>query len=109
MDTIYPFGSTLRYAIKAARPLTFSIRVPAWSLAKSTSSINGRTSRLSPDPTTSLQSFSISSGATSIIVDLKMDIRIEKRSNASVALHRGPLLYAVPLSYNETVTTAAIK
>ncbi|KAL8283674.1 hypothetical protein RQP46_005469 [Phenoliferia psychrophenolica] len=95
VDTTYPFGSTLRYIVKTARPLTFKIRVPGWALATSTSTVEGRTSRLNPDSSTSLQSFSVISGGTSITVDLAREIRIEPRSNGSVAVHHGPLLYAV--------------
>lgn len=109
VETDYPFGSTLQYSITAARPLTFKIRVPGWALASSTATINGRTLRLAADPTTSLHSFSVKSGSSSITIKFGMAIRVEKRSFDAVAIHRGALFYALPLTYKETVTEAAIK
>lgn len=31
VDTLYPFGSTLKYTIEATKPFTFSIRVPTYA------------------------------------------------------------------------------
>ncbi|PCH35389.1 hypothetical protein WOLCODRAFT_139880 [Wolfiporia cocos MD-104 SS10] len=107
VETLYPFGSTLSYTIAASAPFTFYIRVPGWSQSKSTISINGSDARaLSPDATTSLQSIEVKAGETAIDLYLDMQVEIEPRSNGSIAVYRGPLLYAVDLAHNQTETYA---
>ncbi|TFY52235.1 hypothetical protein EVJ58_g10129 [Rhodofomes roseus] len=107
VDTLYPFGETLTYTISASAPFTFHIRIPGWAKAASSLSINDQpASALTHDPKTALQTVSVPASNTTIRLYLDMQIEVEERSNGSVAVHRGPLFYAVDLAYNETLTPA---
>ena len=107
VDTLYPFGSTLTYNITASDPFTFYIRIPAWAQNGSSISVNGASaSSLSPDANSALQSVPVGSGETSVQLYLDMQVEIEERANNSIAIYRGPLLYAVEIAHNETETTA---
>ncbi|KAI0725972.1 hypothetical protein C8Q72DRAFT_784664 [Fomitopsis betulina] len=102
VDTLYPFGQTLNYKIEASAPFIFYIRIPGWAGPGSSLNINGRRSfELSPDPRTSLQAVETSQGETLVELYLDMEVMVEKRSNGSIAVHRGPLFYAVDLAYED--------
>ena len=106
VDTLYPFGSALTYSITASAPFTFYIRIPAWAQDDSSISINGASSSLSPDASSALQSVPVGSGETTVQLYLDMQVDIESRANDSIAIYRGPLLYAVEIAHNETETYA---
>ena len=53
-----------------------------------------------------MQSVPVGSGETSVQLYLDMQVEIEERANNSIAIYRGPLLYAVEIAHNETETTA---
>jgi len=110
VDTLYPFGSTLSYTISSTKAFPFSIRIPAWAQNLSSSiTLNGGASQgVSADSTTALHTVNLAKGTNKIELNLDMQIRIENRSNGSVAIHRGPLLYAVDLSYNSS-TAASVR
>lgn len=100
--TNYPFSGTLRYSIETSTQFDFALRVPEWaqsSLEQSMSALNAsRNSPLTPD-SSNLQHYSISPGTTTITVTLPMPLRVEYR-NSHAAIFRGPLLYALDISYN---------
>lgn len=107
VDTLYPFGQTLNYKIEASAPFIFYIRIPGWAGPGSSLNINGRRSfELSPDPRTSLQAVETSQGETLVELYLDMEVMVEKRSNGSIAVHRGPLFYAVDLAYEDVLKPA---
>lgn len=107
VDTLYPFGSTLKYHISASHPYTFYIRIPGWAQAGSYISINGSNSvSLSPDEKSALQTVHVTAGEIEVELFLDMQVEVEQRANGSIAIHRGPLFYAVDLAHNETRTTA---
>lgn len=107
VDTLYPFGSTLTYDITASAPFTFYIRIPAWAQDSSSISVNGASaSSLTPDANSALQSVPVGSGKTTVQLYLAMQVDIEERTNSSIAIYRGPLLYAVEITHNETETAA---
>ncbi|TFK34186.1 hypothetical protein BDQ12DRAFT_636697 [Crucibulum laeve] len=105
VDTLYPFGTSLTYTIIASRPLSFKIRVPEWAKSNlSTIAINhAKATSLKPDAA-SLHTSQISAGTTTLQVSLHAVLEMETRTNGAVAITRGPLNYAVELSYNNTVT-----
>ncbi|KAH9926067.1 uncharacterized protein B0H18DRAFT_1085167 [Fomitopsis serialis] len=96
VDTLYPFGPALSYNITSTAPFTGS-----------SISVNGSpASPLSPDPSSALQSVSVDTGETTVALYLDMQTQIEEGPNGSIAIHRGPLFYAVDLAYNDTETEA---
>jgi len=101
-QTNYPFSNTLSYIIDTTSPFTFSIRVPNWALNSSTISIN----RGPPSPFTrsphNLHSIHISNRTTLITVSLAIETRIVPRESNTVAIYRGPLLYALSIAQNIT-------
>ena len=107
VDTLYPFGQMLQYKIEASAPFTFYIRIPGWEKSGSYLNINGgRASALSPELKTSLQAVNIHEVETIVELYLDMEIEVEERSNGSIAVHRGPLFYAVDLAYEDVVKPA---
>ncbi|KZT04944.1 uncharacterized protein LAESUDRAFT_715247 [Laetiporus sulphureus 93-53] len=107
VDTLYPFGSTVTYSITASAPYTLYIRIPNWAQSASNISVNGaQATVLSPDEDSALQAVNILEGKTIVELYLDMQIEIEERTNGSIAVYRGPLLYAVDLAYNDTLMPA---
>jgi len=107
VDTLYPFGQTLEYRIGASAPFTFYVRIPGWAKSGSTLSVNGQpAAALSQDLKSSLQAVAVQAGETVVELYLDMEVEIEPRANGSIAVHRGPLFYAVDLAYNETLRPA---
>ncbi|KAL4263393.1 Non-reducing end beta-L-arabinofuranosidase-like GH127 middle domain-containing protein [Pleurotus pulmonarius] len=105
VDTLYPFGSSLTYTVAARQAFDFKIRIPDWAQnGKSTISLNnGRATRLNVDAS-SFHVVKVPARATTFTVTLDMPTTIEARPNGAIAVHRGPLLYAIDLQFNDTVT-----
>jgi hypothetical protein len=103
VDTLYPFGLTFKYTVTASRPFTFQIRIPEW--AKNNQSMiavnQGKIAPVNPDAS-SLQHVQVGAGSTTIKMTLHAPLEIELRTNNAVAITRGPLNYAVELSFNRT-------
>ncbi|KAK7053027.1 hypothetical protein VNI00_004348 [Paramarasmius palmivorus] len=104
VDTLYPFSDVVTTTINAGSSYTHFVRIPSW-VAGGTFSINGATQQ-PLKPTNGLQSFSISSGKTTIILNLTPQITTEARLHGSIAVHRGPLHYALDISYNSHILKA---
>jgi hypothetical protein len=116
--TNYPFSNAFTYAITSSAPFKFNIRIPSWhipgpsaSLTITTSSSPGnptiRSLPITPDTHSGLQALEIPAGTTSLSLNLAHVIRIEPRSNNSITVRAGPLLYALQISsYN---TSSAIQ
>ncbi|KAL1745004.1 hypothetical protein HDZ31DRAFT_82266 [Schizophyllum fasciatum] len=106
VDTLYPFGNVLKYSVTASAPFDFKIRVPSWAKTDgSTISVGGgEVKPLEVDSGTSLYKVKIQKGSTDIVVVLDMQVGVEKRLNDAVAVSRGPLNYALELTYNTTTT-----
>ncbi|PPQ71690.1 hypothetical protein CVT26_007657 [Gymnopilus dilepis] len=103
VDTLYPFGLTFKYTVTASHPFTFQIRIPEWAKnSQSTIAVNrAKATAVKPDDS-SLQSIKVNAGSTTIEMTLHAPLEIELRTNDAVAITRGPLNYAVELSYNKT-------
>ncbi|KAL1705246.1 hypothetical protein EV121DRAFT_258782 [Schizophyllum commune] len=106
VDTLYPFGNVLNYVITASTPTALKIRVPSWAqTGGSTIAVDGGAAiPLNPDSATSLYKVEIPAGSTNIVVILDMQVEVEERLNGAVAVTRGPLNYALELTYNVTTT-----
>ncbi|PPR06314.1 hypothetical protein CVT24_001026 [Panaeolus cyanescens] len=105
-DTLYPFGLSIKYTITASQAFKFKVRIPEWAKnGQSQYAVDGgKPTTVSPDGN-SFQVISAKAGTTSVIVTFSAPLKVETRYNKAVSVSRGPLLYALELSYNDTVTT----
>ncbi|KAJ4481886.1 hypothetical protein J3R30DRAFT_3669016 [Lentinula aciculospora] len=103
VDTLYPFSTTLDYTVSATKPFEFLVRVPGWAQSNlSTISIGG-SEPVSLDPdSTNLHAINVSSGVTQLQLFLDAQIQVIPRYNSSVAITRGPLNYALEVTFNKT-------
>ncbi|KAL0071101.1 hypothetical protein AAF712_001659 [Marasmius tenuissimus] len=93
VETLYPFGDVLNYEISATKDFTFYIRIPSWVSEGSISVNHGPEGSLSP--VNGLQKVSVKKGNTSLELRVPSKITIENRPHGSIAIHRGPLNYAL--------------
>lgn len=100
--TDYPFGDTLSYKVQSDGPFTFSIRIPAWAASSSSASVNGASSSPVSPGSNGLHDFNLPGGASSVQLNLVRSITTEPRANDTVAVHHGPLLYALHISSSNT-------
>ena len=97
-DTEYPFADTLSYSVQTTQPMTFSIRLPAWSASgyQLTSTPSGVvTTAPAPDSTTGLLSVPLPAGQTNLTLTLAPALRTTPRANDTIAIYHGTLLYAL--------------
>jgi DUF1680 family protein len=102
--TDYPFQNTLAYTVSASKAFTFNVRIPAWAQksGKSTISVNnGAAQAVTVDASTNFHAVSCAAGTTSFTVNLDAPIITEVGVNNSVSVHRGALMYAIDLTYQE--------
>lgn len=102
-DTAYPFMDTLEYTIKAAAAFDFYVRVPAWS-SQASIKVNGKSVDMSPDTETGMQKLRLSRGKSSVSYSLPSAVRTVSRENDTVAVYKGPVLYALEVLNHNTST-----
>ena len=103
-DTAYPFKYTLSYTVTADAPFDFYVRVPAWATSEASITVGSKTTLLSPDPDTGMHKMSLPKDTTSILYNLLSAIRTESRENNTVAVYKGPVLYALEVTNYNTST-----
>ena len=103
-DTAYPFMDTLTYAIDSEAPIDFYVRVPAWVGSDASLKFGSKSLSLSPDPHTGMHWISLPKGTTTITYSLPSTIRTETRENDTVAVYKGPVLYALEITNYNTST-----
>jgi DUF1680 family protein len=104
-ETNYPFGNQFAYTINAAAPFQFHVRIPGWGLSSSTFTLNIASAQaLTPDAETGIHTLQISSGTTTLSLDLGHKIVFQPRANDTVSVFVGPLLYALELGFNVSST-----
>ncbi|KAJ3973426.1 hypothetical protein EV361DRAFT_63363 [Lentinula raphanica] len=103
VDTLYPFSTTLDYTINASKSFDYQIRIPEWAqLNASTISVaSGQPMSLKPD-SMNLHTVNVSPGITKLQLYLDARIQVIPRYNGSVAITRGPLNYALEVTFNRT-------
>jgi hypothetical protein len=101
VDTLYPFSDTLTTTINAAKDFTYMVRIPGWTEG-GTISVNGAEAQ-AVNPDNGLQSVSVKAGETKIVLTVPAKITTENRPHGSIAVHRGPLHYALGLTRRTTV------
>jgi hypothetical protein len=97
LDTDYPFADTLNFTVCAEQPVRFDflLRIPAWAAGAEARVAGGETLRGTPGSFLRLEREW--RGETSVTLRLPMEARVERGYNDSVALLRGPLVYALPI------------
>ncbi|KAJ7270086.1 hypothetical protein B0H12DRAFT_824168 [Mycena haematopus] len=93
VETLYPFGDTLSTTITATKAFTYLVRIPSW-VTDGTISVNGGPAKAVQGDKNGLHSVDVSAGTTTLVLDLRSDIRIESWPHGSIAVHRGPLHFA---------------
>ncbi|KAK7453926.1 hypothetical protein VKT23_011439 [Stygiomarasmius scandens] len=103
VETLYPFGDTLKATVTAAQDFSYFVRIPSWVIGGSISIDDGPKQELTPDRETGLQEVGVKKGVTILTLELPTKITIENRLHGSVAVHRGPLNYAFDIGRSEQV------
>lgn len=91
-QTDYPFANSLKYSIDSETDFQLYLRVPDWSEGVS---IKGVDNVPPVDTKTGLVELQIPSGTTDLSYQIEMSPRIAPRSNDTVSVHQGALLYAL--------------
>ncbi|KAF8827372.1 hypothetical protein HHX47_DHR4000065 [Lentinula edodes] len=91
------------YTISALKSFDFHIRVPDWALSNSsTISIAGSEPILLEPDSMNLHTITVSPGVTKLQLFLDDQIQVIPRYNGSVAITKGPLNYALEITFNKT-------
>ena len=93
VETTYPFSDIVRTSITAASSYTHRIRVPSW-VVNGTISINDKGAQ-PLEPHDGFHSITIPAGKTTFVLNLPAKVTTESRPHGAVAIHRGPLHYAL--------------
>ena len=95
-NTNYPFSDTLSYDITSDQAFDFSVRVPGWAVS-STFSVNHHNNMktATPDGHTGMVTLNVPAGKNSVQYTLGAQIQAVNRSNDTVAVYYGALLYAL--------------
>ncbi|KJA17780.1 hypothetical protein HYPSUDRAFT_146022, partial [Hypholoma sublateritium FD-334 SS-4] len=101
VDTQYPFSDSLATTITATKAFTYYVRIPSWVVG-GTIAVNGGAAK-AVNPVNGLQAVAASAGTTKFVLELPAPITIENRPQGSIAVHRGPLHYALDIARNQTV------
>jgi len=99
MDVItdYPFAETIQLVISVERPARFplALHIPAWAEG---ATLTGATQESHPvQPGTFYRIEREWSGSVSLILQLPMHVQTQTRYHQSIALERGPLVYALKI------------
>lgn len=102
-ETAYPFKDTLKYTVDSTAAFDFYVRVPAWS-SEASFQVNGKSVELSPDAESGMQKLRLSQGKSAITYCIPSAVRTASRENDTVAVYKGPLLYALEVTNYNTST-----
>jgi hypothetical protein len=97
VETDYPFDDAVRITLRPERPveLALHLRIPAWA-AGATVATSGPSGREEPAKPGTLHALRRTwAPGESVELHLPMAAHLERRPSGGVALHRGPLLYAL--------------
>eukprot|EP01102_Stenamoeba_stenopodia_P009146 TRINITY_DN2685_c0_g1_i1.p1 TRINITY_DN2685_c0_g1~~TRINITY_DN2685_c0_g1_i1.p1 ORF type:complete len:241 (+),score=48.35 TRINITY_DN2685_c0_g1_i1:67-789(+) len=98
LQTDYPFGEELDFAITATQSFPFYIRIPDWA---TNASVQANNKVFYPEAGTFFV-VDVSEGNSKIVVNFPMVFRATQRYNNSVSIYRGPFLYALNMGENWT-------
>eukprot|EP00930_Biecheleria_cincta_P027231 TRINITY_DN19122_c0_g1_i2.p1 TRINITY_DN19122_c0_g1~~TRINITY_DN19122_c0_g1_i2.p1 ORF type:complete len:706 (-),score=103.88 TRINITY_DN19122_c0_g1_i2:681-2798(-) len=95
IDTTYPFGDTALVTVTAKTNVQVHLRIPGWA-AKAT--VNGQTARNG-----TMWQGTAKRGITKFSVAFNPTIHLEEWDGGAVSVHRGAILYSLPITPNYTV------
>lgn len=100
MDTNYPFEDQVRVTLQSTTATTLHVRIPCWA-HNAVVTVNGVAGSAAE---CTMHKVACAAGTTKVVVDLSPEIRLESWDGVSVSVHRGPLLFAVPIQGRYNVT-----
>jgi len=104
-ETHYPFGERIDFMIDTPEPVAFALRlrIPAWCEAAAIE-VNGKPWRRPLKPGGWVSIKRTFSANDRIVLHVPMRVRVVPRPGGGVSIERGPLLYALPIPEDWTVT-----
>ncbi|KAF8313595.1 hypothetical protein DL93DRAFT_2167719 [Clavulina sp. PMI_390] len=100
VTTQYPFSDIIQTTITSTSAFTYLVRIPSWVVG-GTIQI-GSAAAVALTPSAGVQSVSVPAGGVSFTLNLPAAITTESRPHGSVAVHRGPLHYALMIKHTDT-------
>merc|ERR1712083_1018803 len=91
----YPFGDTATVTVTSAKPKVVFLRVPGWATQ---ATVNGNRAHNG-----TMWQGQAQAGKTQFEIAFNPDIRLEEWDGGAVSVHRGALLYSLPIKPNYTV------
>eukprot|EP00927_Polykrikos_kofoidii_P008296 TRINITY_DN13439_c0_g1_i1.p1 TRINITY_DN13439_c0_g1~~TRINITY_DN13439_c0_g1_i1.p1 ORF type:complete len:876 (+),score=127.69 TRINITY_DN13439_c0_g1_i1:102-2630(+) len=95
IDTAYPFEDAATVAVIASKDVPVYLRIPNWATAATVNGIaaaNGTMWR-----------GDAKQGETKFVIEFNPKVRLEEWDNGAVSVHRGQLMYALPITPKYTV------
>ena len=90
VDTDYPFGDTVTVTVDAEKDMALYLRVPGWA---SRATIDGKATQNG-----TMAKVQCKAGKNRFTLNLNPDVRLENWDNGAVSVHRGALMYSLPLA-----------
>ena len=97
IDTAYPFGDTAAVTVTTPKALSVHLRIPSWAAH---ATLNGRPLG---DVNGTMHQAAAAAGTTRFFLDFKPTVRLEHWDRGAVSVHRGALLYSLPIGAEYTV------
>lgn len=104
-STQYPMEDVVRFTIETSQPVAFPfhVRIPAWSPAFSLT-VNGE--QVSGKAGTAVVMNRTWSDGDEVVLTMPADLEFSNWHEKSIAVHRGPLLFSMPVQGTETESIA---
>jgi len=96
IDTAYPYEDTVRIHVTAAKAMPLYVRIPGWA---SNATVNGAAAKNG-----TMHKVDCEAGGNTVTLELNPEIRLETWDNGAQSVHRGGLMYSLPLQANYIVT-----
>jgi hypothetical protein len=95
IDTQYPFEDAAIITVSTAKTIPVYLRIPGWAAG---ATVNG-----SPAANGTMWRGVAGQGDTKFQVDFKPRLRLQQWDHGAVSVHRGALMYSLPIAANYTV------
>jgi uncharacterized protein len=95
VDTNYPYEDEVRVTVESPTGMNLYLRIPGWA---TNATVDG-----APAQAGTMHKVTCGAGSTAVKLELNPEIRIEQWFNKATSVHRGALLYSLPLAANYTV------
>jgi len=101
ITTEFPFGDVVAVVLQLPQNMPFYLRIPAWAVHANVS-VNG--GQAIPVPGNTMYKIALNRGTSTVVLNLNPNIRLEHwYSEETVTVHRGALMYSLPIAGNFTV------